>query len=79
MEQKWNSIEADGYMRIENGDGKTLGIAKDSKVAIVCEDGYAFKNFWERESWFPTRTGDYPMKNVQKTWLTGLGSKILPV
>lgn len=45
MEQKWNLIEENEYTRIENSDGKTLGIAKDSKVAIIYEDGYAFKDF----------------------------------
>lgn len=45
MEQKWKRIEADGYTIIDNGDGRTLGIAKDSPVPILTVDGYAFKDF----------------------------------
>lgn len=45
MEQKWQRIPADGFDRIDNGDGKTLGIAPDSGVPILTVDGYAFKDF----------------------------------
>ena len=45
MEQKWKRIEADGYVRINNGDGQTLGLAADSTVPILSQDGYAFKDF----------------------------------
>lgn len=45
MEQKWKRMEADGYAIIDNGDGRTLGIAKDSPVPILTVDGYAFKDF----------------------------------
>lgn len=45
MEKKWKQMEADGYVRIDNGDGKSLGIAADSTVPIISEDGYAFKDF----------------------------------
>ena len=45
MEQKWKRIEADGYIRIDNGDGQTLGLAADSTVPILSVDGYAFKDF----------------------------------
>lgn len=45
MEQKWKRIEADGYVRIDNGDGQTLGLAADSAVPILSQDGYAFKDF----------------------------------
>ena len=45
MEQKWKRIEADGYVRIDNGDGQTLGLAADSAVPILSVDGYAFKDF----------------------------------
>lgn len=45
MEQKWKRIEADGYVLIDNGDGQTLGIGKDSAVPILSRDGYAFKDF----------------------------------
>lgn len=45
MEQKWKRIEADGYVRIDNGDGPALGLAKDSGVPILSVDGYAFKDF----------------------------------
>ncbi|MGN1025297.1 MAG: glycoside hydrolase family 3 protein, partial [Faecousia sp.] len=45
MEQKWKRVEADGYVRIDNGDGRTLGIAADSTVPILSVDGYAFKDF----------------------------------
>lgn len=44
-QQKWVEKEADGYVLIDNGDGQTLGIAKDSKVQILTVDGYAFKDF----------------------------------
>ncbi|MGM9588608.1 MAG: glycoside hydrolase family 3 N-terminal domain-containing protein [Faecousia sp.] len=45
MEQKWKRIEADGYVRIDNGDGQTLGLGADSPVPILSVDGYAFKDF----------------------------------
>lgn len=45
MQKKWTCTEADGYVRIENGDGKTLGLALDSPVPILSVDGYAFKDF----------------------------------
>ena len=45
MEQKWKRMEADGYVRIDNGNGRTLGMAADSTVPILSQDGYAFKDF----------------------------------
>ena len=45
MEQKWKRIDADGYTLIDNGDGKPLGLARDSQVPILSVDGYAFKDF----------------------------------
>lgn len=45
MEQRWTRKEEDGYALIDNGDGQMLGIGKDSKVAILTVDGYAFKDF----------------------------------
>ncbi len=45
MEKKWKKIEKDGYYLVVNDEGKTLGIATDSKVDILTEDGYAFKDF----------------------------------
>lgn len=45
IEQKWGKKEQDGYILIENMDGQTLGIAKDSRVQILTKDGYAFKDF----------------------------------
>ncbi len=43
--QKWTRKEEDGYVLIDNGDGQTLGIASDSRVSILTQDGYAFKDF----------------------------------
>ena len=45
MEQKWKRIEKDGYVLIDNGDGKTLGLASGSQVPLLTVDGYAFKDF----------------------------------
>lgn len=45
MEKKWTRKAADGYALINNGDGKTLGIAEDSNVKLLTVDGYAFKDF----------------------------------
>lgn len=45
MEQKWKRIEKDGYVLIDNGDGKTLGLAGGSQVPLLTVDGYAFKDF----------------------------------
>ena len=43
VEAKWASEEAyDGWIRVTNEDGKTLGIMDDSKIIQV--DGYAFKD-----------------------------------
>lgn len=45
MKQKWKRIQADGYVRIDNGDGQALGLAADSPVPLLTVDGYAFKDF----------------------------------
>lgn len=45
MKQKWKRIEKDGYVLIDNGDGKTLGLAGGSQVPLLTVDGYAFKDF----------------------------------
>ena len=45
MEQKWKRIEKDGYVLIDNGDGKPLGLASGSQVPLLTVDGYAFKDF----------------------------------
>lgn len=45
MNQKWTKTEQDGYILIDNAGGQTLGIATDSKVNILTQDGYAFKDF----------------------------------
>lgn len=45
MEQKWKKYQKDGYIRIENEEGQTLGLASDSKVKLLTVDGYAFKDF----------------------------------
>ena len=44
MKQKWKRIQADGYVRIDNGDGQALGLAADSPVPLLTVDGYAFKD-----------------------------------
>lgn len=45
MKQKWTIKEEEGYTLIDNGDGQTLGIGKGSKVTVLTEDGYAFKDY----------------------------------
>lgn len=45
MAKKWKKTEADGYITIDNGNGVVLGLASDSEVPILEEDGYAFKDF----------------------------------
>ena len=61
MEKKWKQTEADGYILIDNGDGKTLGLAKDSPVPILTVDGYAFKDF--------LRTGELaPYEDWRLSW-----------
>ena len=45
MEKKWSQEEKDGYRLIHNEGGKDLGISSGSRVAILSEDGYAFKDF----------------------------------
>lgn len=45
MEQNWKTYKKDGYVKIENEGGKTLGLAPDSKVNVLTVDGYAFKDF----------------------------------
>lgn len=41
----WKKEEKDGYILIENEGGKTLGIARDSRVRLITRDGFAFKDF----------------------------------
>lgn len=42
---KWTEEEtADGWMKVTNEDGATLGYSKDSGVTIIEQDGYAFKD-----------------------------------
>lgn len=41
----YKETEKDGYVLIENEGGRTLGIAKESRVNIICRDGLAFKDF----------------------------------
>ena len=61
MDKKWKQTEADGYILIDNGDGKTLGLAKDSPVPILTVDGYAFKDF--------LRTGELaPYEDWRLSW-----------
>lgn len=45
MEKKWNEAEMEGYRLIHNEGGKDLGISSGSKVTIITEDGFAFKDF----------------------------------
>ncbi|PXX55131.1 glycosyl hydrolase family 3 [Hungatella effluvii] len=45
MEKKWNEAEKKGYRLIHNEGGKDLGISSESKVTIITEDGFAFKDF----------------------------------
>lgn len=71
MEGKWTKESKDGYVIIHNPGGKDLGLAKDTRVQLITEDGLAFKDFWERVSWRPMRTGDFPQRNGQRTWQPG--------
>ena len=64
MEQKWKRIEADGYVRIDNGDGPALGLAKDSGVPILSVDGYAFKDFLRTGELAPYE--DWRLPNEQR-------------
>ena len=42
---KWTEEEtADGWMKVTNEDGATLGYSKDSGVTLIEQDGYAFKD-----------------------------------
>lgn len=45
MDKKWTLEEREGYRQIYNEGGKTLGLASDSRVKILTEDGFAFKDF----------------------------------
>lgn len=42
---KCRRIAAEDHDLIQNEGGKTLGVAKDSKVELIYKDGYAFKDF----------------------------------
>lgn len=55
---KWTEEEtADGWMKVTNEDGATLGYSKDSGVTIIEQDGYAFKDLDQVASWMYMRTG----------------------
>ena len=44
-EVKWSEEETeDGWMKVSNGDGKTLGYSSESGVKLIQQDGYAFKD-----------------------------------
>ena len=44
-ETKWSEEQtADGWMKVTNDGGKTLGYSADSGVTIIEQDGYAFKD-----------------------------------
>lgn len=44
-ETKWSEEQtADGWMKVTNDGGKTLGYSADSEVTIIEQDGYAFKD-----------------------------------
>ena len=45
MQQKWKTEQKDGYIKIQNKDGKELGLSSKSNVNIITVDGYAFKDF----------------------------------
>lgn len=45
MTRKWRSLEKEDYVIIENQGGKTLGLGKSSRVALLEVDGCAFKDF----------------------------------
>lgn len=45
MKKLWQEKEKDGYRLIHNKGGKSLGISPGSKVKIITEDGFAFKDF----------------------------------
>ena len=43
--EKWSQEETkDGWIKVSNEGGTTLGYSKDSGVAIIEQDGYAFKD-----------------------------------
>lgn len=43
--EKWSETEtADGWMKVTNEGGATLGYSKNSNVKLIEEDGYAFKD-----------------------------------
>lgn len=43
--EKWTQEEtADGWVKVTNEGGETLGYSKDSGVALIEQDGYAFKD-----------------------------------
>jgi len=42
--KRWTETPMDGYIRIDNEGGKTLGYSPDSGIKILEVDGYAFKD-----------------------------------
>lgn len=43
--EKWSQTEmADGWIKVTNEGGETLGYSKDSGVTLIEQDGYAFKD-----------------------------------
>lgn len=42
--KKWQEIEKDGFNLIINEGGQNIGYSPDSKINIIEEDGFAFKN-----------------------------------
>ena len=45
MENKWKEERKDGFRLIHNEGGKTLGLAQESRVGVIIQDGLAFKDF----------------------------------
>ncbi len=58
----WKETEKDGYVLIENEGGKTLGLAKGSRVKRIVQDGYVFKDFLGTGELVPYEDWRLPVK-----------------
>ena len=58
----WKETEKDGYVLIENEGGKTLGLAKGSRVKRIVQDGDVFKDFLGTGELVPYEDWRLPVK-----------------
>jgi len=67
----WTEVEMpDGWTKIINEGGATLGYTKGTGLNIIEADGYAFKDLDVTALWTSSKTGALATKSALRLWLT---------